>query len=368
MHRQPSPIRRISGVIALLTLNTGIVWSQGPPPVPQSPLPVNPTPVKGALVQLENGVRTYLRIEFPEPPSPALNPTSGDWTLKIFDTPGLAVPPAPLAPLRPTLAKSYLLTSSGWSQGTPGQFTYSGAGGAVTAEFDERTFLFKATGAEAMANVNVANQIGALLKIGGAEYYALIGGKISSNAAGDFKAHAGTIPVIWEPLATTQSITDIATGQPVTDAAKLANLQSALVFPDGGPGHKTRIEIALPDSCYSVEYLFSEIDPAVDNANPRQFLVTAEEVGVTNAPVNIRQQIGSSNSYFPGAYTASGPVRDGYFTTTFTQVEGAPIISGFIIQPLIGCTGIPNLTDTTPIVIDLGGETLPTGVYVYKIP
>jgi hypothetical protein len=148
-------------------------------------LPVNPVPVKGALVQLENGVRTYLRIEFPEPPSPDLDPTTGDWTLQIFDTPEVAAlpPNSTLQPARAALAKNYLLASSGWSQGPTGTFTYSGAGGAVTAEVDERTFLLKATGAEAMANVEPANEVGALLKIGGVEYYALIGGKVSSNVA-----------------------------------------------------------------------------------------------------------------------------------------------------------------------------------------
>jgi hypothetical protein len=302
---------------------------------------------------LENGARTYLRIEFPEPPSPALDPTTADWTLQIFDTPELGG--NPLASVRAAVSKNYLLTSAGWSPGTSGGFIYSGAGGTVTAELDERTFILKATGAEAFANVNPANEVGALLKIGGVEYYALIGGKVSSNVAGDFKAHGGAVPLIWETFATTQPITDISTGQPVTDAARLANLQSALIFPDGGPGHKTRIEIALPDACYTVEFLFSEIDPAVDATNPRQFLVTAEELGVINAPFNIRSQIGATNTDFPGAYLAAGPVRDGYFSTTFTRMEGAPIVSGFIITPIAGCTLIPNPPITTPVVIDLGG-------------
>lgn len=371
MHREASFPRRIAGITAIWILNSGLGWSQGPQPVPQSPQPVNPTPVKGALVQWESGVRTYLRIEFPEPPSPALDPTTADWTLRLFDTPELIIPtvsPMTLRPARPALVKNYELAASGWTQGPSGEFTYSGAGGAVTAECDDRTFLLKATGAEAVLNIDAANAVGALLRVGGVEYYALLGGTVSSNLAGDFKAHGGGVPLIQDSRATTEPITDITTGQPVADAAKAANLQSALVFPDGGPGHKTRIEIALPDSCYSVEYLFSEIDPAIDDTNPRRFLVTAEEVGVVNAEVNIRQQLGAVNAYFPGAYTASGPIRDGYFTTTFTRIEGDPVISGFVITPLTGCSGIPNPVNNNPILIDLGGETLPPGVYVYKVP
>ncbi len=154
MQDAPSFLRRLSAAIPVWILTTGMVWGQGPtPPPPQSPQPVNPTPVKGALVQLENGIRTFLRIEFLSPRRPPSIPRQRIGRCRSLTRRSWVIVPPPRRDLdrsgRP-YRKANVLTASGWSRGTPGKYTYSGAGGAVTAELDERTFLLKATGAEAL--------------------------------------------------------------------------------------------------------------------------------------------------------------------------------------------------------------------------
>ena len=327
-------------------------------------------------MQTESGVRTFVRFEFPLTPTTALDPTAADWTLNLFDTPELITPPnKSLQVSRRSVSKTYTFTRGNWTSPEAGKYVYSGAAGAVTASVDQRTFILEATGAEAFVNSSSAtpkiNALSVILNVGGSTYYTLFGGKVWANTDTTFKAHSSLLSAssgLSKPLSTTTAITDLTTGQPALEPLQ-SNLKSAIVLPNGIPGDRTQIDIAVPDGCYSVEFLFSEIDPAVNTTtNPRRFFVTAAELGVNDALVSIQQQLGGSNLYYPGAYTASGPVRDGFISITFTRVDGDPIINGFIITPLTGCSGTPDPPNNTPIVIDLGGQTLPEGVYIYKAP
>jgi hypothetical protein len=359
-------------LLFILLVTSAKVGAVNPTPRPPvSPTPIVPVPAKGALVQVESAVRTFVRFEFPQPPSPALDPTTADWTLTLYDTPSLSQIPN-LNAGRTPLTKTYTLARGSWTSPEAGKYVYTGAAGAVTASLDARTFILEATGAEAVVLSNSttpnANAISSILGVGGTTYYTLFGGKVWANTDTSFKAHAGPVPILSQTLSTAATINDITTGQPVAEPRQ-TDLKSALVFPDGETGHKTQIDINLPDGCYNVEFLWSEIDPEVNSTNVREFLVSAPELGVVNALVSVQRQLGGSELYYPGAYTASGLVRDGFLSITFVRVTGAPFINGFIITPLIGCTGVDDtLTNTTPIQIDLGGQTLPTGVYIYKGP
>jgi uncharacterized repeat protein (TIGR01451 family) len=175
-------------------------------------------------------------------------------------------------------------------------------------------------------------------------------------------------PSPFVPISTLLSITDVTTGNPVADPALMQNLQSAIAMhadPDGSPSH---IEIDLPYGCYHVEFLFSEIVDCITPSNQRSFLVDAPQLGVTGAAVNIYQQTGGPYRYYPAAYTAAGAILDGALKITFTPLTLNPIVSGFVITPLVNCA-IPPAPPGSPtpaaLTIDLGnGQPLPPGVRI----
>lgn len=171
----------------------------------------------------------------------------------------------------------------------------------------------------------------------------------------------------FSSVATTQAILDITTGMPVADPVIATNLETAILMPEQA-GTVCHVEMDLEYGCYSVEFLFSELNGCVDSSTPRSFLVSAAELGLNDAAVNPFAQLVGAYLYYPGAYAASGPVLDGTLDIQFETVTRSPIVSGFRITPLIGCSippappGTPSVMPGDPILdFDFGTGPLPSG-------
>lgn len=170
-------------------------------------------------------------------------------------------------------------------------------------------------------------------------------------------------------ISTSSAILDLTTGQTVSDASLLSNLQTSMAFTNGWPQRSCEITVPLKYGCYAVEYLLAESNLCVTPASPRVFKVTATQVGVSDASVDVLAQLGGYERYYPGAYTAAGPVLDGSFRTSLTQVSGDPFLSGLVITPLFGCSiplpppGTPSVQPgDPPIKVDFGTDVTTTGV------
>ncbi len=169
-------------------------------------------------------------------------------------------------------------------------------------------------------------------------------------------------------LYASKPIVDLTTNTPVADINLQSNLQSAVVLPSSPANVSCSLQIPVAYGCYSVEFLFTEMASCVDSSNDRRFLVTSPELGIFNAEVNILRQLGGDHLFYPGAYTAAGPVLDGALNITFEQIALNPIISGFRVNNLVGCS-IPTPAPGTPtpdfkvkdIQLD-GSAPLPDGI------
>jgi hypothetical protein len=181
---------------------------------------------------------------------------------------------------------------------------------------------------------------------------------------------ASVVSPLYEVVSTDAAIVDFTTGEAVSDSALAENLRTSIALTGGA----CTLTIPLPFDCVDAEFLFVEPNLCVDAAEPRRFAVSAPALGVSNASVNILAQLGARNTYFPGAYTASGLIQGEALVIDFDPVEGSPIIAGFVLNELF-CTpptpasGTPTWTPTptgtrTPRVvsIDLGGDDPAPGV------
>ncbi len=181
---------------------------------------------------------------------------------------------------------------------------------------------------------------------------------------------ASVVSPLYDVVTTDAAIIDLTTGEVVSDAALAENLRTSIALTGGA----CRLTIPLPFDCVGAEFLFVEPNLCVDAAEPRRFAVTAPSIGVSNAAVNVLAQLGARNTYYPGAYTASGLIQGKPLVIDFDPVEGSPIIAGFVLRelncnvptPWIGTptwTPTPTGTRTPRVVsIDLGGDDPAPGV------
>jgi hypothetical protein len=182
-----------------------------------------------------------------------------------------------------------------------------------------------------------------------------------------------SVSPLYDIVSTDAVIVDLTTGVPVSDAALAENLRTGIALNGGA----CTLTIPLPFDCVSAEFLFVEPNLCVDAGDPRRFTVTAPALGVVDAQVNILAQLGNYNVYFPGAYTAAGVIQGEALLIDFDPIQGSPIIAGFVLRELLGCSvptpasGTPTWTPTPTgtraprvIDIDLGGDDPAPGVAI----
>ena len=177
---------------------------------------------------------------------------------------------------------------------------------------------------------------------------------------------AATSAYGWD-VTTASSIVDLTTGNAAAPADRQTNLQSQLEL----VGDRCLLDVDLVYGCYSAEFLFAEINQCVAATGTlaRTFKITAAELGVDAAAVNLLQQLGGADVYYPGAYTASGLVTDGTLNVVIDGLTGKAVLNGLAITPLVGClfpTPTPSGPQPSPVatVIDFGAGALPSGVHV----